>query len=88
MFSFRNLIPCGYSNGGTLDTAATYTYVTGTSFPAICRLIPVDNVEYVMGNSYGNYYTFNDIQKIDFLEGKKKWLDQKGFINSAGPVKK
>ena len=36
----------------------------------------------------GNYYTFNDIQKIDFLEGKKKWLDQKGFINSAGPVKK
>ena len=58
MFSFRNLVPCGWSGGGTLETAATFTYITGTSFPAICRLIPVDNVEYVMGNSYGNYVTY------------------------------
>ena len=36
----------------------------------------------------GDYFTWNDIKRIQSMEEREKWIDQKGFYNSAGPVKK
>ena len=36
----------------------------------------------------GDYFTWSDIKRIQSMEAREKWIDQKGFYNSAGPVKK
>ena len=36
----------------------------------------------------GNFVTYSDLKRIQNMEGREKWIDQKGFIYSAGPVKK
>ena len=35
----------------------------------------------------GNFVTYSDLKRIQNMEGREKWIDQKGFIYSAGPVK-
>lgn len=36
----------------------------------------------------GNYITYSDIKKLERLDGKQKWLNQKGFIPSGSHINK